>query len=177
MRQPFVTRSTGVLIVAGLVVTLLAPVAQAQESRTTEALSARLKMLEDKEAIGDVLVAYGRALDSRDFKAYGSLFAKDGTWSGGMGSAQTPEGIQKMVEGGFAKMSPELYTDSNHVMTSMDIEVSGDTAKAWSRWLWVIKAADGKPRLERGGRYEDTLVREDGKWKFKTRATTTEINK
>jgi len=141
------------------------------------ALEARLQKLEDTEAVRQVLIDYGRALDSRDFKAYGSLFAKDGTWSGGMGSAQTPEGIQKMVEGGFAKMSPELYTDSNHVMTSMDIEVSGDTAKAWSRWLWVIKAADGKPRLERGGRYEDTLVREDGKWKFKTRATTTEINK
>jgi hypothetical protein len=31
--------------------------------------------------------------------------------------------------------------------------------------------------VERGGRYEDTLVRENGEWKFRTRQAITEINK
>ena len=129
----------------------------------------RLQKLEDTEAIRLLLIDYGRALDKRDFVAYGRLFAKDGTWKGGMGSATTPQGIQKMVEDGFGKMSPDLYQNSNHVMTSMDIEVHGDTATAWSRWLWVVRGADGKPRTERGGHYEDILIRENGLWRFKIR--------
>jgi hypothetical protein len=137
----------------------------------------RLQKLEDTEAIRSLLIDYGRDLDKRDFAAYGRLFAKSGTWKGGMGSATTPQGIQKMVEDGFGKMSPELYENSNHVMTSMDIEVHGDTGTAWSRWLWVVKGTDGKPRTERGGHYEDALVREDGVWKFKSRQAFTEISK
>jgi hypothetical protein len=74
-------------------------------------------------------------------------------------------------------MAPQLYQNSNHVMTSLDIAVDGDSAKAWSRWSWVIAGADGKPHLERVGHYEDTLTRENGQWKFKSRQAVTEINK
>jgi len=137
----------------------------------------RLQKLEDTEAIRSLLIDYGRALDKRDFKAYGQLFATDGMWKGTMGSATTPGGIQKMVEDGFGRMSPELYENSNHVMTSMDIAVNGDTATAWSRWIWVVNGAGGKPQTERAGHYEDTLVRENGQWKFKVRQAFTEINK
>jgi hypothetical protein len=62
-------------------------------------------------------------------------------------------------------------------MTSFDIEVNGDTAKAWSRWLWVVKGANGKPQVERAGHYEDTLIRENGQWRFQSRQAFTEINK
>lgn len=137
----------------------------------------RLQVLEDKEAIRALLIDYGRALDKRDFAAYGRLFAKEGSWKGGMGGATGPENIAKMVQEGFAKMDPAQYTNSNHVMTSMDIDVDGDTATAWSRWLWVIPGADGIPQVRRAGYYEDSLIREDGQWKFKQRQAFTEINK
>ncbi len=93
-----------------------------------------------------------------------------------MGSATSPQNIAKMVAEGFSKMSPSLYEKSNHVMTSFDIEVEGDTGKAWSRWLWVVVGTDGRPRVERGGRYEDSLIRENGTWKFRSRQAITEIN-
>lgn len=137
----------------------------------------RLQRLEDIEAIRSLLIDYGRALDKRDFKAYGELFAEQGVWKGGMGSATGPEEIAKMVEAGFGRMNPEQYTDSNHVMTSMDIELSGDAATAWSRWLWVVVGDDSKPRVERAGHYKDRLVRENGQWKFLHRQAFTEINK
>lgn len=139
-------------------------------------LKMRLQQLEDREAIRALLVEYGRALDKRDFPAYGALFARDGSWKGGMGTATSPDAIAKMVEAGFGRMSPSLYESSNHVMTSFDVDVSGDGATAWSRWLWVVVGADGKPQVERAGHYEDTLVREDGQWKFKSRQAFTEIN-
>ena len=40
----------------------------------------------------------------------------------------------------------------------------------------IVVGADGRPRLERAGHYEDTLVRERGEWKFKSRQAFTEIN-
>ena len=88
MRQRLLTRRFGLLAVSGFVLALpfiapylqapplFAPVAQAQEARTIDALAARLKMLEDKEAIGDVVGDDRRALDSRDFKAYAACSSK-----------------------------------------------------------------------------------------------------
>lgn len=136
----------------------------------------RLQRMEDKEAIHALLVAYGRELDKRDFAAYGALFARSGTWKGGMGSATSPTEIAKMVEAGFGRMSPSLYENSNHVMSSFEIAVDGDSATAWSRWMWVVVGANGKPQVERAGHYDDELVREDGRWKFKSRQAFTEIN-
>lgn len=148
----------------------------AHRAEGADAVEARLRKMEDIEGIHSLLVHYGRELDKRDFKAYGALFAQDGSWKGGMGSATGPDAIAKMVAAGFEKMSPSLYTNSYHVMTSFDVDVSGDTATAWSRWTWVVVGADGKPRPERAGHYEDTLVRERGEWKFKSRQAFTEIN-
>ena len=148
----------------------------AHRATGADTADARVRKLEDVEAIQSLLVHYGRELDKRDFKAYGALFAQDGSWKGGMGSATGPDAIAKMVAAGFDRMDPALYKNSYHAMTSFDVEVSGDTATAWSRWTWIVVGADGKPRPERAGYYEDTLVREHGAWKFKSRQAFTEIN-
>src|SRR3970282_1300439 len=50
--------------------------------------AARVQVLEDREEIRELLLAYGRALDSRDFIAFSELFAEDeGEWIGGLASA------------------------------------------------------------------------------------------
>jgi hypothetical protein len=174
MRQLLVTRRTGLLVVSGLVVTLFAPAAWAQEARTIEALAARLKALEDKEAIGDVLIAYGRALDSRDFKTYASLFSKDGSWSGGLGKVTGgPQAIYDFmtsrIGGGRGNAAPRPigFGPTYHIMSSFDIHVTADTATALSRWAFV-SAARG-PGIQVAGRYEDALVRENGVWKIRSR--------
>lgn len=140
-------------------------------------LQERVQRMEDTEAIRVLLIRYGRALDSQNIEAYSKLFAEDGVWEGTMGSEKGQKAIQKMVEDGIAKMPPGLFDNSNHIMSSMEIEVNGDTATAFSRWTWVIAGPDGKPRTERAGHYKDVLVREKGQWKFKHRRAFTEINK
>ena len=186
MRQRLLTRHIGLLVVSGLVLALpfiasylqapplLAPVAHAQEARTIDALAARLKMLEDKEAIGDVLIAYGRALDSRDFKTYAGLFSKDGSWSGGLGKVTGgPQAIYDFMTSrigggqGGAAPRPIGIGSTYHIMSSFEIRVTGDTATAASRWAFV-SAARG-PGVQVAGRYEDALVRENGVWKIKSR--------
>jgi hypothetical protein len=174
MREPLFTRRIGLLVVSGLVFTLFAPVARAQEARTIDALVARLKVLEDKEAIGGVLIAYGRALDSRDFKTYAGLFSRDGSWSGGLGKVTGgPQAIYEFMTariggGRSGGAAPTIgFGSTYHIMSSFDIHVTGDTATASSRWAFVT-AARG-PGIQVAGRYEDTLVRENGVWKIKSR--------
>jgi hypothetical protein len=166
----------GILVTAAVIGLSFAFGNLAHRAEGADAVEARLQRLEDVEAIRSLLVDYGRELDRRDFQAYGALFAQSGSWKGGMGTATGPEAIAKMVAAGFERMSPSLYESSNHVMSSFDIEVDGDTATAWSRWTWVVVGANGKPQPERAGRYEDTLVRERGEWKFQSRQAFTEIN-
>jgi hypothetical protein len=166
----------GVVVTTAVVVLSFVLGSLAHRATGADAADARLRKMEDIEAIHSLLVHYGRELDKRDFKAYGALFAQDGSWKGGMGSATGPDAIAKMVAAGFERMDPSLYTSSYHALTNFDVDVDVDTATAWSRWTWVVVGADGKPRPERAGHYEDTLVREHGAWKFKSRQAFTEIN-
>ena len=53
--------------------------------------------------------------------------------------------------------------------------MKGDTATAWSRWTFIVPAADGKPVISQAGRYDDTLVRENGRWRFKRRTASNDI--
>jgi ketosteroid isomerase-like protein len=133
-------------------------------AQNNASLGARIQKLEDVEEIRLLLTDYGRFLDARDLVAYSKLFAKDGEWVGGFGSAKGPEAI-------LAFMQKNLGTAPNrannyHILSNFEIDVQGDTATAWSRWAFIVPAADGKPSLAQGGRYQDKLVRENGHWKF-----------
>lgn len=140
--------------------------AQAPASGGAAARDARLQQLLDKEEIQQVLLDYGRHLDDRDFGAYSRLFAKDGEWVGGFGKVATPAGIQAFME---KNMGTGPNTAKNyHLLSNFVISVNGDTATAWSRWAFVVPGAQGAA-IAQAGRYDDTFVREDGRWKFKRR--------
>lgn len=135
-------------------------------ARAQTTLAARVQLMEDKEEIRTLLTDYGRFLDLRDFAAYSRLFAKDGEWIGGLGSVQGPAAIQAFME----KNIPGANTGNTyHIMSNFEIQVQGDQATAWSRWAFVTPGPDQKPVIAQGGRYEDTLIRENGHWKFKRR--------
>jgi hypothetical protein len=171
-QQPLISGRVRALVVTGVVIALGAPAtsaaAQAGTSATPtiETLAARLKHFEDKEEITNLLIEYGRALDSRDFKRYASLFARDGAWSGGTGSVSGgPQAIYEFMVRNIGGVKPGGtpppvgFGRSYHIMSSFEIDVIGDTATASSRWAFVT-AARG-PGIQVAGRYEDTLVRED----------------
>jgi SnoaL-like domain len=132
----------------------------------------RVQQLEDQEQIRTVLVQYGEYLDARNYAAYASLFARDGVWTGGFGSATGPREIQEMLEKNLSKAEPGFINKSSfHLMTTMVVEVTGNTATARSRYLFFTATADNKPGPNLAGRYVDEFVREDGKWKIKRRTT------
>jgi uncharacterized protein (TIGR02246 family) len=135
--------------------------------------AARLQRLEDVEEIRTLLLDYGRFLDARDLVAYSRLFAKDGEWVGGFGSARGPEEI-------LAFMQKNLGTGPNrgntyHILSNFEIVTDRNSATAWSRWTFITPGADGKPVISQAGRYDDVLVREEGRWKFKRRVASNDI--
>lgn len=136
------------------------------------ALQQRVQQLEDQEQIRQVLIAYGEYLDARDYSGYASLFARDGVWTGGFGSATGPAAIQAMLEQNLGRAEPGFINKSNfHLMTTMDVAVEGDVATAKSRYTFYTANADGRPVASLAGRYEDEFVREDGQWKIQRRTT------
>jgi uncharacterized protein (TIGR02246 family) len=162
------------LVVAGISVSPVFGEAQRSGSEATvEVLAAKVKRFEDMQQIADLLNEYGRALDTRDFKAYAALFAKDGSWSGGLGTVSGgPQAIYEFmtsrIGGGGRGGRPSIgFGSTYHIMSNFKIDVTGDAATATSRWTFV-SAARG-PGIQVAGRYEDRLVREDGAWKFKSR--------
>jgi uncharacterized protein (TIGR02246 family) len=151
---------------------LLAGCGAAGNDSGVRALEQRVQQLEDQDQIRQVLIAYGEDLDARDYAGYAALFARDGVWTGGFGSATGPAQIQAMLEKNLGKAEPGYINKSSfHLMTTMNVTVTGDTATAHSRYLFFTAGKDNKPGPTLAGRYVDEFVREDGKWKIKLRTT------
>jgi len=163
----FVSTLMFTLMALALLPCPLLPCLNAQPS-----LAARVQLLEDTDAIRTVLINYGRYLDARDFLSYSRLFAKDGEWSGGLGTVKGPAEIQAFME---ENIGAPNRAHNYHLLSNFVIDVHGDKATAWSRWAFIVPGPDGKPSIAQGGRYEDTLVRENGAWKFQRRTAFTDL--
>ena len=155
-----------------------APSSQSTAAHATRAsLEARLQLLEDKDAIRDLLTDYGKLLDSGDWVGYSKLFARQGTWTGSFGTATGPDEILAMLRKSMGATPPHDpdKVRSLHLLTNYLIHVDGDRATATSRWTNFARTDDNKlvPRL--AGHYEDVLVREDGHWKFLSRQAPRDI--
>jgi len=155
---------TRLVLTPCLILLIVVPVVA--QSKDTASLTARLQKFEDKDEIQNLLLDYGRHLDNRDFAAYSRLFAKDGEWVGGFGSVSGPANIQAFMEKNMG--TGPNRAKNYHLLSNFVITVNGDTATAWSRWAFVVPGEKGAV-ISQAGRYDDTLVREDGHWRFKRR--------
>ena len=145
----------------------------AEKRNTTES---RLQQLEDREAIHQLLTDYGRFLDRRDFASFAQLFAeKDGEWIGGMGKAQGSQAIRKLMEETIGKSSGKAGAPDFHLFTNETIQVNGDRADATTKWIFVVQGEGGRPQPLYLGHYEDSMVREGGRWKFLRRVVHADI--
>jgi hypothetical protein len=132
-----------------------------------ESVEARLQRLQDREEIRQLLMDYGRFLDRRDFASFSQLFAeKEGEWVGGMGSAKSPQAIRKLMEDTIGKDTMKVSASNYHLFTNEIITVSGDRANATTKWIFVVQSEAGRPQPFFLGHYEDSIVRENGRWKF-----------
>jgi uncharacterized protein (TIGR02246 family) len=122
--------------------------------------------LQDLEEIRALSHAYARHLDGGDLRAYAGLFAADGEWVGGFGSARGPGEIERLVQGHIAER-PAGSSAIYHVLGDILVEFSSaDAATGRMTWMAVAHGDDGAPTIQKFGFYEDSYVREDGSWRF-----------
>ena len=152
---------------------LLAP--ERTEAQDLAALAARVQVLEDREDIRELILAYGRAHDGRDYRAFAALFAREGEWVGGLGSAKGPEAIFELMDRTIGHNPQPQGSGTFHVLTNEQIEIDGDRASATTKWIYITPGDDGAPRTVFLGHYDDLFIRENGEWKFLRREAPVDI--
>jgi hypothetical protein len=135
-------------------------------AKTTEA---RLKDLEDRQAIHELLINYGRTLDARDFAGFERLFARDAEYGGGRGMAKGPAAIRAQLEAALKVNAAPAPGKDWHFLFNETIDLHGDDATALSMGAFFVRGDGNKLESNSIAVYTDSLVREDGIWKFKRR--------
>src|SRR5215467_2774798 len=123
-----------------------------------------MSVLEDKDAIREIMAAYCHALDTCRFADVASLFTDDAVWTTDYGEARGRKAIEDMLRNVVPAKGEG--PQRKHYTTNIIIRVDGDQASSVSDYLVVReKGADLIPVM--GGTYKDQWVRQDGTWRFK----------
>jgi uncharacterized protein (TIGR02246 family) len=139
-----------------------------QTKSSSNAIAARLQVLEDREAIRALLVSYARTLDERDFAGFEQLWAKDAEFVGGASnSAKGPAAIRDLLQGLLKVNAAPVPGRDWHLVMNQTVDVKGDTATGFSRGTWVVTDPEKQLRVSIIANYYDQFVREGGRWKFK----------
>lgn len=124
----------------------------------------------DRAEIHELLVAYGRTLDARDFEGFSALFASDGVYLAGTGEGVGGKEAGELMRRIFEENALGFRQPNFHVFLNEVVTLDGpDSAHASSMSLYMVPDDKGRPEAAMMARYEDTLVREDGRWKFASR--------
>ena len=160
---------------AGCCLLVTAGASQYAHADALEDLAERVQLLEDREAIRELILAYGAAHDKRDYRTFANLFARNGEWVGGLGSAKGPDAIFELMNRTIGHNPSPEGSGTFHVMANERIQIDGDRASAVTKWIYLTPGDDDAPRIVFLGHYDDEFVREDGEWKFLRREAPLDI--
>lgn len=124
----------------------------------------------DHEAIRNVLSRYCFALDSGNLKDLSSLFHRQADFSVSFENGQKHNGRDTIHSwyARFFQQRPDQYRYMRHKLFEPLITISGKTATASTYFDSESKDAAGQIQMITG-RYDDSLIKEDGQWFFKER--------
>ncbi len=136
---------------------------------------ATLQNYVDRQAIETTLVRYSTGLDTFDPDVYASAFAEDAEFTMEDKVYRGREEIAGIIRGMKASRAERLADKDptndpppimHHVMSNAVIDiVSADKALHHSYWMTVSGGPElNSFRVAAEGRYEDELVKRDGKW-------------
>lgn len=126
-------------------------------------LDQRLRRVEDRIELADLVATYGRAVDDRDVELLTSLYTTDAVFDSVMGPVR---GRDDVVRYYLERM--RMYGPSFHIPHSQTVEFTSDDE---ATGVVTAHAELGMPdgAFWIGLRYHDHYVREDGRWRFRER--------
>lgn len=129
----------------------------------TDGLERRVQRLEDRFAIGDLVVTYATLLDDAQWDALGELFTEDGVFGS---PHSTTTGRQAVVENFRVKHAPFTWTwhdPHGHVVEFDDDDHARGTVIAYA------ELGNAETTIVTSIRYHDDYRRVDGRWRFARR--------
>ena len=130
-----------------------------------EELEARLKVLEDVDAIKKLKATFAHLIDAGNWDALVNLFTDDGAL---ISVSERHKGKAELTK----YFSSLPYSFMMHMYHVPVIEVKGD--KATGEWYFEVPVthAEKNKALWIAGKYEDEYVKVNGVWKIKTLGVT-----
>jgi len=129
----------------------------------TDSLEQRVRRLEDRFAINDLVVQYATLLDDAQWEALGELFAMDGVFAS---PNSTTTGRAAIIENFKVKHAP--FPATLHDPHGIAVEFDDDD-HARGTVIGYAELASADAAIVTSIRYQDDYVREDGRWRFATR--------
>jgi uncharacterized protein (TIGR02246 family) len=126
-------------------------------------LAARVRRLEDRQELADLVARYGPAVDDRDADAIAELFAEDSVFDTVAGVMR---GREQVVAYYLERLSQ--FGASFHYPHSQTVEFDGED-RAHGLVTAHAEMASGSEAFWVALRYHDEYVREDGRWRFAVR--------
>lgn len=120
-------------------------------------------MLEDKDAIRELLHRYCFYMDEGRFAELAELFATDGEWIAPYRTAKGHEDITAWL----TQSVPPQPRRMHYVVNSV-IDCDGARATARSNYLVMVEGPNG-PIPSVCGTYDDVLIRQPEGWRFQRR--------
>ena len=124
-------------------------------------------VLEEKDAIRETLALYCHYGDGLEYEKWLALFTDDAVLEVVEGLVKRGKDELREFVGG--RIPRDGKSRLKHCVMNEVIEVRGDEAHALSYLLEIRREDNGELRNRVAGRYEDTLVKQAGKWRFKYR--------
>jgi hypothetical protein len=193
-RKRVVTHRRALGILSGLLT--LGALTVSSSGRAAEPLEtqARLQAIEDHVRIEQLLMRYAAALNTRDADTYVSLFTPDAEFELRRAIDQPPflgpfrgrEALRKQWfpdgAGTVDASGRRAFGPMRHVTTNYEIDVRGEAATVRAFFIEVVSTGPNippgskPPAIHAMGRYEDELVKQDGRWLFSKRVVVTDMN-
>jgi SnoaL-like domain len=136
-------------------------------STSIEALSHRIKLIEDRNEICDRLAIWCRSVDVRDFDLLWQVFDKDVTWDFGKGAVDN--GLGHVIERIRAHIVEATYCGERQIhLANVQVEVDGDRATSEAYFFSTSAGTRGfeNQALLEWGAYKDIWRRGQGGWRI-----------
>ena len=122
-------------------------------------------VIEDKEAIRELMAEYCFRLDDGRYDEMAALFTENGTWDTAFGKATGREAIAELARSIRARAGA-VRPRAAHLVTNIVIALDGAVrAEVRSNWVVMQNSPQG-PKIGSGGAYADRIVQQNGRWLF-----------
>ena len=160
---------TGLAVIGALAVAIALP------DPVSAQMNATIRQLQDRAEIEELVARYVISLDTLDADTFANLFTEDAIYDVAGTVYEGRAAIKKIVsdlkesrarDEAAGTTSAALY----HVMSNTSIEILSETEARHTSYAQTVRAAEGGQFIVGFmGRYEDVIVKRDGRWQIQSR--------